>query len=167
MRPVFFAWLLALALGLPASGAWAAREMHGETDRFAGQGLALAWAVLRGATEAEAQVLVRVVPLDARLVALSLDAVDPFSGQRQQLLSLTGLGRGLTVAMPRSGFADHPRREFHLFTGNGEHAQHPSLTVYYLGAPDTAPEFLEQDRLAAYLDRTLDELKRAGPRRNP
>jgi hypothetical protein len=167
MSPGCRAFLLALALCLPASAVAAPLEVHGETDRFAGQGVALAWAILRGATEQAAQVVVRVEPLDARLVSLSVDAVDPFSGERRQVLGLTGLGHGLTVTMPRSGFADHPRREFHLFTGNDEHAQHPSLTIYYQGAPDTAPEFLAEDRLRAYLDVTLDELRRGAPGGKP
>ncbi|MFB3817780.1 MAG: hypothetical protein ACE147_08970 [Candidatus Methylomirabilales bacterium] len=164
MRRGRHAWLLVLALCLPASGSAAGLEVHGETDRFAGHGVALAWAVLRGATEAEAQAVVRVVPLDARLVSLSVDAVDPFSGERRQLLGRTDLGRGLTVAMPRSGFADHPRREFHLFTGSDERVRQPSLTIYYLGAPDTAPEFLAEDRLAAYLEATLATLRQAPAR---
>jgi len=156
--------LLALGLALcqPAGAVAAALEVHGETDRFAGRGVALAWAILRGASEDAAQVVVRVVPLEARLASLRVDAVDPFSGERRSILGPIGLGQGLTVTMPRSGFADHPRREFHFFAG--EPSLPPSLTVYYQGAPDTAPEFLAEEPLRAYLDRTLDALRRAGPR---
>jgi hypothetical protein len=57
---------------------------------------------------------------------------------------------------PTSRPADLPRREIHLDAGEGDwRARRPSLTVYYLGVPDTTPEFTSEAAREASL---------AGPR---
>jgi hypothetical protein len=53
---------------------------------------------------------------------------------------------------PRRTFADHPRREIRLYRTEGEwKADAPALTIYYLGVPDTTPEFASEAALASYL----------------
>jgi len=53
---------------------------------------------------------------------------------------------------PRAGFADFPRREIHLYASEADwRARKPALTVYYLGVPDTTPEFTSEAALDAYL----------------
>ena len=58
--------------------------------------------------------------------------------------------------MPRAQFADHPSTEFHFFANAEDAAANkPKLTVFYLGVPDTTPEFAEHAQVDAYLDRML------------
>jgi hypothetical protein len=55
------------------------------------------------------------------------------------------------VRIPRGSFADFPRTEWQ-FLGSGKE---PRLTVFYLGVPDTTPEFADEARLDAYLEERL------------
>ena len=65
------------------------------------------------------------------------------------------LGARADVTGPRSGFADLPRREIHLYASEADwRARKPTLTVYYLGVPDTSPEFTSRAALDAYLAST-------------
>ena len=53
---------------------------------------------------------------------------------------------------PRRSFADYPRREIHLYaTREDWGAGTLGLTVYYLGVPDTTPEFTSEASMRSYL----------------
>jgi hypothetical protein len=157
--PVCAVILLLAALCGPAG---AGQQVHGEGDRFAGHGIAMAWAILKAAVEDESRVVVRMAPLDPRLVAASIEGVDPFTDRREQVLARTALGAALDATSRRGTFADLPRREFHFYTAAGEKTA-PAVTVYFLGTPDTTPEFLAEEALRAYLDATLAALRRPRP----
>ena len=137
---------ICLALALPV----AAREVHGELDHFKTPGVSLAWAVSRGPDEARTFVVVRL------RVAPGIDAVtvtgrDPFT-KAEKVLQVAPVREGrLEVRIPRSSFADHPRTEWQ-FKGS---AKELPLTVYYLGVPDTTPEFADEARMDKYLEERL------------
>jgi hypothetical protein len=154
---------ICLLLGVAVAAAGAA-EIHGENSSFAGQGVVLVWGILKAADEDQSQVLVRIVPADpAAYAGLRVEGVDPFTGARREILPAGPLGQGVELRERRGGFAEYTRREFHFFTGGGWPAARPSLTVYFLGVPDTTPEFLADGPLAAYLGETIARLKgRAG-----
>ncbi|HSB73974.1 MAG TPA: hypothetical protein VLT62_31995 [Candidatus Methylomirabilis sp.] len=147
--------LLLLLLAPPCPAAAAGQQVHGENSVFAGHGVAVAWAVLKGATEAETQVLIRIVPAGGGYAYVSLEGIDPFTQKRQEILAGQPLGRQADVRSPRATFADFPRREIHLYTLEGWRAGQPTLTVYFLGLPDTAPEFTSEAALLAYLGDAL------------
>ena len=140
---------LALCLALFAAGAQA-QEVHGASDAFAGNGVAIVWGVLRGATEESTVVTLRVSADARRYSHLEVAGVDPFTRAATIRLARTALGPTLDVRLPRAGFADHPRTELR-FSG----AQ--SLVVYYLGIPDTAPEFATAAALDAHLAARLNK----------
>ena len=144
---------------LPAQISAKARTVHGENAVFSTDGLALAWAVLRGASEEATQVVIRLVVEPSRYGHVTVDGVDPFGGARRTLLPGTAVTTTLDVRSPRATFAELPRREIHLYaTADDWQRGAPALTVYYVGVPDTAPEFDSEPALAAYLD---DALRRA------
>jgi hypothetical protein len=153
-------WLL---LGVAAAAAGAA-EIHGENSSFAGQGVVLVWGILKAPDEEQSQVLVRIVPADpAAYAGLRVEGVDPFTGARREILPAGPLDQGVELRERRGGFAEYTRREFHFFKGSGRPAARPTLTIYFLGVPDTTPEFLAEGPLAAYLDEAIAKLKgRAG-----
>jgi hypothetical protein len=126
----------------------------------------MVWGVLRGASEESTQVILRIVPAGGEYVAVSLDGVDPFTQRRRELLGMQPLGNQLDVRTSRGTFADFPRREIHFFTANDQHAQRPSLTIYFMGLPDTTPEFTSETALRKYVDETLARLL-AGEGRTP
>jgi hypothetical protein len=150
---------VAVLLSLACLGAAAGTlQVHGELDQFSSHGVAMAWAILKAPSEDDSRVVVRLVAVDPRFVSASLDGVDPFTQRRQQLLPRSPLGRGLDAVTSRGTFADLPRREFHFFTADDERRGQPSLTVYFLGGPDTTPEFLTEAALTAHLDTTIARL---------
>jgi hypothetical protein len=142
-----------LLLAGPSLAAGAPLEVHGEDSLFVGHGVGIAWAVLRGPTEAETQVIIRIVPRGGSFAYVRVEGVDPFSRKRQALLEGRPLAEGLDVRSPRGTFADLPRREIHLYrTAADWRVGQPSVTVYYLGVPDTTPEFASEAAALRHLD---------------
>lgn len=149
--------LLAL-LGLPLLAqvlvpVWAhAETVHGADSVFVSPGIRIVWGVLRAPTEEETVVVTRISNPAARYTYLRVEGVDPFTGRRTAVVEGAPLGARIDVKSPRSSFADFPRREIHLYASESDwRARNPSLTVYYLGVPDTAPEFTSEAALDAYL----------------
>ena len=101
-----------------------------------------------------APLVVRVVAAEAYRV-IRLDGVDPFSKDRKVFVTRP-LDRQTDLAIPRAQFADHPSTEFRFFrTQEDATAGRPALTVFYLGVPDTTPEFAAQRDAETYLDGAL------------
>ena len=73
-------------MSLPAPGLCQSKEIHGENSSFVGNGVAMAWGVLRGARDEDTQAILRIAPAGGSYVAISVDGVDPFSQRRQELL---------------------------------------------------------------------------------
>lgn len=143
---------LAMSIALlPVAGAQ--QSVHGSGDAFAAPGVALAWAVARGANEASTVIVLRVLTDSARYPWLGVAGIDPFSKDelvRQPAVATSGK---FDVRIPREKFGDHPRTEVRLFaTAAAAQAGTPQFTVYFLGMPDTTPEFADTAKLDAYLD---------------
>jgi hypothetical protein len=146
--------LLALPLLAPLLvPVWAQAEtVHGGDSVFLSPGIGIAWGVLRAPTEEETVVVIRVSNPMARYAYLRVEGVNPFTGRRTAVVEGVPLGECADVKSPRAGFAGFPRREIHLYATEREwRARKPTLTVYYLGVPDTTPEFTSQAALDAYL----------------
>lgn len=151
--------LAALFAGIPLAApfagtahAQAPETVHGENSEFRGPTLKLVWGVLRGASEEATQVVIRVTNVTGAYQRIRVDGVDPFTKDRVTQVPLRPLGRETDVVIPRGRFAAHPSTEFALFrTEEDARANHPALVVYYLGVPDTAPEFADRAKLEAHL----------------
>ena len=151
-------WLLSAALVAALHGPAAAQEtrVHGENSTFISPTVKLSWAVQRGPSEVETLVIVRVIAMDAGYRAVSVDGVDPFTKDRKVFVAARPLDRAADLSIPRAQFADHPGTEFHFFASAADAAAgRPKLTVFYLGVPDTTPEFADQKAAEAYLDKML------------
>lgn len=161
-RRQLLAVLAAAAWSLPARAAGPAAEVHGSSDAYGEPGLALAWAVRRGADERTTQVVLRIVVDPARYPRLAVVGRDPFGGGEQVLLAPAATTGRVELAIPRAHFADFPRTEIRLYpAGPGG----PTRTVYYLGVPDTTPEFASEPALDAYLADRITRVRRPeGPR---
>ena len=154
MRDFVIAALLWLA-GCGAMGVMAAdgpREVHGSADVFAAPGVALAWGVLRGATEADTRIVIRIATDRTAFAAVAVIGSDPFTKGERPILPVTPTTTGVDVRVPRAHFADFPRTELRLFgSANPARDEAPKLVVFYLGVPDTAPEFPSAAALETYL----------------
>ncbi|MGE0724332.1 MAG: hypothetical protein AB7O45_08150 [Alphaproteobacteria bacterium] len=150
MRTILAAAFLALAAGsMPTA---AAERVHGADSHFAAPGIAVGWAVLRHRDENEVKVILRVRRTDDRYSHVRVDGLDPFTKAKEGLVAPTTIGRHVDLAIPRARFADLPSIELHLSAGA---TAPPMLTIYYLGVPDTTPEFDAAAALAAYLDKMV------------
>jgi hypothetical protein len=140
-----------LALPLLAQG----EAVHGADAVFRSPSMTIAWAVLKNEAEEQTQVVIRVAGAAGRYAYLRIEGVNPFTGTRVTLDDWGPLpsAGSVTVRSPRPSFAEYPRRELHFYKGEADWRAHrPSLTVYYLGVPDTTPEFTKEPALEAYLD---------------
>jgi len=156
--------LLALALCMVAAVARAA-ELHGASEAFAGPGIAMAWGILRGTDDASTRVLLRM-DVDAAYADVAVVGVDPFTHATQGLVEHGSGSVALTAS--RAHFAQFPRTEVRLFRArSGAPATEPDLVVYYLGVPDTTPEFDDAAKLDAYLAARLAHLRATAPRVAP
>jgi hypothetical protein len=148
--------LTLILLAGPTLAGGPAQELHGADSVFARHGVAIAWGVLRAEVEAETQVIIRIAPLQQAYAFLSVQAVDPFTQERRHVLDGEPLKDRVDIRSLRTSFTDFPRREFQLYrTADDWRAGTPSLLVYYLGVPDTTPEFNSEAALFAYLAATV------------
>lgn len=148
-------WLALIAM-LLTSPAAAQQAVHGENSIFVSPTVKLGWAVKRGANEAETLVIVRVVAMDASYRLIRVDGVDPFTKDHKVFVAAHPLERETDITIARTQFADHPSTEFHFFRNAEDAAANRAvLTVFYLGVPDTTPEFAGQSEAEAYLHRML------------
>jgi hypothetical protein len=149
-------WLLAAAIGAPARSQ---ETVHGADSLFVSPTVKIAWAVHKGASEEATIVVIRVVNSADAYGQIRLDGVDPFSKQRKVLTATQSIARQVDLSVPRAHFAEFPSCEIHLFARNAPSGGGPSLTVYYLGVPDTTPEYPSAQTLDAYLAKVLEAAK--------
>jgi hypothetical protein len=146
---------LAVALALPGVHAETPaqeRDIHGADSIFTGPGLTIVWAVQRGAREDESIVVTRIVDTAGRWRIVSVEGVDPFTGRRAPIADGLALDGQVDVRSPRRSFEDFPRREIRLYaTREDWSAGKVALSVYYLGVPDTTPEFVLEASMLSYL----------------
>ena len=131
------------------------------SDAFAMPGVALAWGVVRGDSETATIVVVRIATQPASYPWLAVAGSDPFTQRRQPLLAATRSSGVIDVRSPRAHFADFPRTELRLYESAAAAQQDaPALVVFFLGVPDTTPEFATEDKLHTYLG---ERVARLGP----
>ena len=152
--------LALLAFACNARAAGPASEVHGSSDAYAGSGVTLAWAVLRGSDEASTRVVLRVALDPAIYPELEVTGVDPFTKATRPLRARSAATATLDVSAPRAQFAEWPRTELRFYAAGMPARDVPALLVYYQGVPDTAPEFTSEARLSSYLDERLARARR-------
>jgi len=152
---------LSLSLAMLAAGTFvdAQEKVHGANSLFVAPTVKVAWVVQKGESEQATLVVMRVVNRFGQYRQVRLDGVDPFSNTRKVLISAQALGESIDLSLPRSGFADFPSCEIHLYRSETAAAaeMEPSLTIYYLGVPDTTPEFASAREAQAYLAKALGQ----------
>ena len=149
MRPVALV-LAVLTLPLLAQGP----VVHGADSVFTDPELGIVWGVLKNEAEERTMVVIRVSNPAGRYAYMTVEGVDPFTQRRVSLVDGLPLGASIDIRTPRASFADLPRREIHLYASAADwRTGRSGLTVYYLGVPDTTPEFTTEAALESYLAR--------------
>lgn len=149
MRSFLVGLFAVVGLLMPAE----AKEVHGQIDSFKAPGVAMAWAVVRGPDEARTFVVVRLRAAPG-IDGVTVTGRDPFTKEEKVLQRVTFARGRAGVRIPRAGFADFPRTDWQ-FAGASKELP---LTVFYLGVPDTTPEFADEARLDRYLEERLAQL---------
>ena len=145
--------LLAIA---GSSGASAEEIMHGANSLFVSPTVKIAWAVQKGASENATTVVIRLVNAVGAYRQIRLDGVDPFTKQRTVLAAIQAFRGQIDLSVLRVRFGEFPSCEIHLYQDDTPRADQPAnLTVYYLGVPDTTPEFSTPQAMDAYFARML------------
>ncbi|HWZ71848.1 MAG TPA: hypothetical protein VN326_10290 [Casimicrobiaceae bacterium] len=159
---------LVLASAAVVYGTEAPREVHGISDASATPGVAMAWGIVRGASETATVVVARIVTDPARYPWLAVTGSDPFTHRTGPLLAATRSAGVIEVRSPRPRFAELPRTEFRFYESAAAAQQDtPALVVFFLGVPDTTPEFATEDKLQAYLGDRVARLAGAGGAKPP
>ena len=138
------------------------RALHGSADLFSARRVTLAWGILRGATEASTLVIVRIVVAPKRSAPWASSA-STRSRKAADVAAADVDGNRIDVRIPRAQFADFPRTEFRLYASVPKApSDSPKLVVYYLGIPDTTPEFASEAALETYLAARIAQARSAG-----
>jgi hypothetical protein len=152
--------LMVLMVGRPAV---AATELHGADSSFRADGITILWAIMKGSSEENSLVHIRILHDTAAAPAITLfsvEAVDPFSKERAWVLKGEPLRTLQTLKIVRTDFRDKTERWLHFFTDREAlEKDRPALTIFYHGVPDTAPELLSEADLEAYLAQALLRMK--------
>ena len=156
------------SVAAPAIAAETPRETHGMADAFTASGVAIAWGIVRGESEAATIVAIRVIADRASYPWLAVSGVDPFTKRQDPLLLPTSNAGVMNVRSPRAQFADFPRTELRFYDSEAQaQSDTPKLVVFYLGVPDTTPEFATEDKLDAYLNNRIAKLRGDGGSKTP
>lgn len=127
--------------------------MHGADGIFVVPDAAIVWAVMKQPTGDKATVWLRIVNSTRKFSHVAIDGVDPFSKKRERVAAGTKLEGEARIGSDRDTFSDLPSREVHLYRTDADLlANKPTLTVYYLGVPDTTPEFSTRAAMDEYFN---------------
>ena len=149
-RGVVSALLLVAASALAQTSEEA---LHGADGIFVSPDAAIVWAVLKAPTGDKAAVWLRVVNSTRKFSHVSVDGVDPFTRKRVRVEPGVALLADVRLQSDRDTFSDLPSRELHFYRTEADlKGDHPAMTVYYLGVPDTTPEFSTKTALDNYLN---------------
>ena len=95
----------------------------------------------------------RIINSTRKFSHVAIDGVDPFSKKRERVTVGVKLESEVRLASDRNTFSDLPSREVHFYRTQADWRDNkPTLTVYYLGVPDTTPEFSTRAAMDEYFN---------------
>ena len=160
--------VLALALGvwglLGTTLAHGQKEYHGADSVFEMEGVVIPWAILKGADEDHTWVYIKIINSGGRsspFQSYSVEAVDPFSNEKEWVAKGIKLEREGVIRATRSSFKEKSGRRILFYGKIGDDTQDkPAMAVFYTSIPDTTPEFLTETQLEDYFREALERLKK-------
>jgi hypothetical protein len=140
---------------LVGASLYAQEKVHGADSVFSAPTVKIGWAVQKGSSEQTTLVIIRLVNREGAYQEVDLEGVDPFTNDRRVVAARQRIADQVDVVVPRSGFAEHPSLEIRFYGMPPQTDLKPSLIVYFLGVPDTTPEFATSQAVDAYLAQIL------------
>jgi len=109
-------------------------------------------------------IVIRIVTEPAVFPDVAVSGSDPFTDGQKPLRAMTPSPGSIDLRTPRAHFAQFPRTElrFYALAAAGA-ARTPALLVFYLGVPDTTPEFADETQLDAYLRERIAKIRESMP----
>jgi uncharacterized protein YukJ len=140
------------------------KEYHGADSVFQAEGIAIFWAILKGADDESSRVYINIIVTDdnnEKFTKFSVLAVDPFSKEEKWVFEGKEFQKKNLLTLNRASFKDMMERRFFFYTTEENYKdKKPDMVVYYLSIPDTAPEFLKESELEEYFKDALARLKK-------
>jgi len=140
------------------------KEYHGADSVFQAEGIAIFWAILKGADDESSLVYINIIVTDdnsEKFAKFSVLAVDPFSKEEKWVFEGQEFKKKNLLKLNRASFRDMMERRFFFYkTDESYKDEKPDMVVYYLSIPDTAPEFLEESKLEEYFKDAIARLKK-------
>ncbi len=155
-----FILITSTGFGIPL--AHSQTEYHGADSVFEKDGIVILWAILKGQDETSSWVYTKIIKSeDNPYHFFSVEAIDPFSKEKEWVVKGMGLEKVNVVKSVRTSFRDKTSRRF-LFFRNAEalEKETPDMTVFYMGVPDTAPEVLSEKEMDSYFEKALGRVRR-------
>ncbi|MBU8913989.1 MAG: hypothetical protein KOO61_08205 [Spirochaetales bacterium] len=154
--PLAVAMFLLLAVPLYSQNA----EYYGADSVFAIDDIAVFWAILKGPEIATSTVYINIVPLDpndSELTTFSVVGANVFTGEEEILVDSAPLEEENLILKEYGHFYSFAERRL-LFYGDEGTIDDPLVEIYYVGVPDTAPEFLKEEHIQAFFAHSLRNL---------
>ncbi len=148
------------ALWISIPPAYGQEELHGADSVFDAKDMVVLWGILKGADEDHSWVYIKIIlpgPSPSPWKSFGMEAVDPFSQEKEVVTPRRKLEKENVVRSPRSSFRDKTGRRI-LFYGDQGRDDRPGKIIFYQGVPDTTPEFSTEVQLHDYFSQALKRL---------
>jgi len=149
---------------MESSQAQGKTEYHGADSIFEKEGIIILWGIFKGSTEETSWVYIKIIHKEGDFGSFqifSVEAVDPFSNQKEWVVKGEAFKKENMVKSIGASFREKTGRRILFYQSKGDYqAEKPAMTVYYLGVPDTSPEFLSEKEAEDYFEKALERLKK-------
>jgi hypothetical protein len=155
-------FLFLVAPGPWLSPVWGQEEYHGADSSFQLGDLVILWGILKGPDEDRSWVTIKIIRTGSEpglWKSYRVEAVDPFSQEKEWATPGESLRKENVVKARRSSFRDKTGRRIHLYPGLRMEGK-PAAIIFYQGVPDTTPEFLTEMEMEDYFDQALKRMKK-------
>jgi hypothetical protein len=165
MKPRFLFSLVLLFLAAPWAWlhpVWGQEEHHGADSSFQLGNLVLLWGIVKGPNEDRSWVYLKMIRTGSEpgpWKSYRVEAVDPFSQEKEWVTPVESLQKDNLIKSPRSSFRDKTVRRIYLYP-DPSREEKPGAIIFYQGVPDTTPEFLTEKEMEGYFDQALKRLKK-------
>ncbi len=159
LREIFcLALTICAALWISIPPAYGQEELPGADSVFYAKDMVVLWGILKGVDEEHSWVDIKIIlPGPARWKSFEVEAVDPFSKEKEVVTPRRKLEKENVVRSRRSSFRDKTGRRI-LFYGGEDGKDRPGKIVFYQGIPDTTPECSTELQLKDYFSQALKRL---------
>jgi hypothetical protein len=157
---LFLIGMILAGWGIPPG--WGEREFHGADSVFEKEGITILWAILKGPNEESSWVHIKIINSGENPFRIfSVEAVDPFSKEKEWVVKGEELKRENSVRSIRSSFREKTSRRILFYRSRQAfEKENPDMSVYYLGVPDTSPEVLSEREMGDYFKKAQERLKK-------